>query len=110
MGDIKGEKGFTLIEVIITMGIFALVIMVSVNILLCAYKLQERSRHITTVNNEAAKKIEQQVGGTSGSIKIIFKDKDSGAIIFDETTDGEFYTGDAIDDTYCYFKPYRWNY
>lgn len=100
MEGIKGEKGFTLIEVVITMAIFTLVMIASVDILLCAYKIQNKSQHITTVHNEAAKKIERQVGGVIGSVQIKFS-----GTTFNETINGLFYTGDATDDTYRYFKP-----
>ena len=105
MEGIKGERGYTLIEVVVTMGIFTLVMLVSVNILLSAYKIQERSQHITTVHNEAAKKIEREVDGVNGSIQVKFIDPVSGTIILNETINGSFYTGGATDDIYRSFKP-----
>lgn len=105
MGGIKGEKGFTLIEVIITMAIFGLVIIVFSGILNCAAMIQQSSNKITKVNNNTAIAINNNTATAS-----------AGSIVLNiggtpHTINGTFYTGSSEKvDTYKVFKPTGWSY
>lgn len=105
MKSIKGEKGFTLIEVIITMAIFGLIIIVFSSILNCAIMIQQSSNKITKINNNTAIFINNNTATAS-----------AGSINFNiggttHSINGTFYTGSSDSvDTYKVFKPTGWSY
>lgn len=107
MEGIKGEKGFTLIEVIISILIFSLVITIFCSILSLGTKITQRSKKITKNHNNAATVLAGET--VTGANKVIDGSTTNMTITFATTSSivvpGNYYTVDIADTKYKYFSP-----
>lgn len=71
------EKGFTLMETVVTIAIFGIVTMLSVGIFNVAYGVQKRASDVTKKENEIMHRVEVQGTKTYfvGDFEIVFEGK-----------------------------------